>query len=396
VHFAKRYDNNYLIYSFEPNDFFPDFSVGSTNLLMEVGGIIWYSNNPQYIGDSYKNSLFKIHDGSVYISLRNRITEMQDTNIIISQNISLEAKIFLYSMFAMLILYAVFNQLVRKIRKDFKLLKSEQISLEDYINCSSAAMSKQDLNSFDTMDKLVPVYKWPMQDIENIEFQFEENKKYKLLIEKFVEKIFLLLDAEKISNKKLSHRLGQAINAISKISELNDTYTAGHQIKVQELACGIAKEMNLVDEDIENISMAATIHDIGKIYVPAEILNKPGKITRIEYKMIQSHALHGFDIANEIDFPQQILTMILQHHERIDGSGYPQGLFGDDIIIGSRIMAVADVVEAMCSHRPYRQALGIDAALHEIIRYKGLKYDTNAVDACVKLFRKKNFTWKSD
>jgi PAS domain S-box-containing protein/putative nucleotidyltransferase with HDIG domain len=189
-----------------------------------------------------------------------------------------------------------------------------------------------------------------------------------------------------ISNQKLSERLNQSVMAISKIGEMRDVYTAGHQKRVQQLACEIALHMGLSDEAIMNISYGALIHDIGKIYIASDILNKPGKISNLEYQILQTHAENSYEIVKEIDFPKEISTMIYQHHERIDGSGYPHGLSGDAIIIESRILAVADVVEAMTSHRPYRAALGIDAAIDEIQRLRGTKYDADVVDICVNLF----------
>ncbi len=198
-------------------------------------------------------------------------------------------------------------------------------------------------------------------------------------------------DSLKTSNKKLEHMLQQSINAISKIGELRDVYTAGHQKRVSMLACAIALELGLSDDDMLKIKFGALIHDIGKIYIPSDILNRPGQITNLEYQILQTHAEHSYDVVKEIDFPSQIPTMIYQHHERLDGRGYPQGLSGDQIILESRILAVADVVEAMTSHRPYRTALGIDAALKEIVEHKATKYDAEVVDVCIKLFREKGY-----
>lgn len=193
------------------------------------------------------------------------------------------------------------------------------------------------------------------------------------------------------SNQKLSIRLKQSLNAISRIGELRDVYTAGHQKKVAELSCAIASELGLSDETISNISNGALIHDIGKIYIASDILNKPGKITNLEYQIMQTHAEYGYEIVKEIDFPSPVIDMIHQHHERLDGSGYPQKLTGEQIILESRILAVADVVDAMTSHRPYRPALGIDVALEEISKYRGERYDCDVVDACTRLFREKGF-----
>ena len=189
-----------------------------------------------------------------------------------------------------------------------------------------------------------------------------------------------------ISNQKLYDRLNKSVIAISKIGEMRDVYTAGHQKRVQQLACKIAHQMGLSQEAIMNISYGALIHDIGKLYIASDIINKPGKISNLEYQILQTHAEQGYEIVKEIDFPEEIPAMIYQHHERLDGTGYPQGLSGDAIILESRILAVADVVEAMTSHRPYRAALGIDAAIDEIRRFKGTKYDADVVDICVDLF----------
>jgi len=195
------------------------------------------------------------------------------------------------------------------------------------------------------------------------------------------------------SNRSLSVMLQQSINTISKIGELRDLYTAGHQKKVAKLSCEIAREMGLSDEVINNISWGALVHDIGKINIASDILNKPGKITNLEYQVLQTHAEQSYEVLKDIDFPERIKTMVFQHHERLDGSGYPQKLVGDQIILESRILAVADVVEAMTSHRPYRPALGLDVALEEIVKFKDTKYDGVVVDACVKLFQEKGFVF---
>jgi PAS domain S-box-containing protein/putative nucleotidyltransferase with HDIG domain len=193
------------------------------------------------------------------------------------------------------------------------------------------------------------------------------------------------------NNKKLSFMLDQSIKTIAKIAELRDPYTAGHQRKVQKLACAIASKMGLDSEVIKNISYGSAIHDIGKIQIASEILSKPGRISEIEMKMIHSHVENGYNIVKEIDFPKEISIMIHQHHERLDGSGYPLGLKGDQIILESRILAVSDVVEAMTSHRPYRAALEIDVALDEIKTQSGIKYDPKVVEACVDLFKVDGF-----
>jgi len=178
--------------------------------------------------------------------------------------------------------------------------------------------------------------------------------------------------------------------------ELRDPYTSGHQERVANLAIAIAQEMKFDDVQIENLRMAAIIHDIGKIYVPSDILNKPGRLSDIEFGLIKTHSQYGYDIVKGMDFPCSVAQAILQHHERLDGSGYPNGLRGgEEILLEAKILAVADVVEAMASHRPYRPALGIDKALEEISKNKGRLYDPDVADACLKLFNSGKFEFKS-
>ncbi len=193
------------------------------------------------------------------------------------------------------------------------------------------------------------------------------------------------------ANETLHDTLMKTVSVISKIAEFRDPYTAGHQVKVQKLSIAIARKLNLPEDQIEIISMAAAIHDIGKINVPSDILNKPGKISQLEYQIIQSHAETGYDIAKETNIHNNLPIYIHQHHERLDGSGYPLGIKGDEIMLGSRIIGLADVVEAMTSHRPYRAALGLDVALREIESKKDTLYDALVVEACLTLFREEKF-----
>jgi PAS domain S-box-containing protein/putative nucleotidyltransferase with HDIG domain len=191
--------------------------------------------------------------------------------------------------------------------------------------------------------------------------------------------------------ERLRKTIDGIVQAMSLTVETRDPYTAGHQKRVAGLAVAIAEEMGLDSNQIAGIRMAGEIHDIGKIYVPSEILSKPGKITDAEFSIIKTHPLVGYEILKSIEFPWPIAQIVYQHHERMDGSGYPQGLSGDDLLIEARIMTVADVVEAMASDRPYRPALGIDVALDEIQKNSGLYYDPDAVDACNRLFTEKGY-----
>ena len=173
--------------------------------------------------------------------------------------------------------------------------------------------------------------------------------------------------------------------------ESRDLYTSGHQKRVSDLACAIATEMALSIDQIEAIYMAGILHDIGKITVPAEILSKPGRLSEHEFGLIKSHPQVAYDILKGIKFPWPLAQIVLQHHERMDGSGYPLGLAGENILLEARILAVADTVEAMASHRPYRAALGIEAALEIIGRNKKVLYDHRVVDACIRVFDEKGF-----
>ena len=195
----------------------------------------------------------------------------------------------------------------------------------------------------------------------------------------------------KESWEKQKRAMEGTVDALASTIETRDPYTAGHQRRVTKLAYAIAKEMNLPENQIAAVRMASSLHDIGKIYVPSEILSKPGKITEVEYNIIKTHAQVGYDILKSIDFPWPIAEIVLQHHERIDGSGYPIGLKGKDIQLEAKILAVADVIEAMATHRPYRAALTIEEALGEIRSNRGKLYDSNVVNTCLTIFKNKSF-----
>jgi len=190
----------------------------------------------------------------------------------------------------------------------------------------------------------------------------------------------------------LRKALGGTIRAIASVVETKDPYTAGHQRRVADIARAIAQEMKLPRERIDGLRMAGIIHDIGKVSVPSEILSSPRKLSSLEFSLIKTHAQSGHDIVREIEFPWPIARIIIEHHERMDGSGYPNALTGDQILPESRILAVADVVEAMATHRPYRPSLGLEAALDEITQNRGRLYDPEVVDACLRLFREKDYT----
>jgi HD-GYP domain-containing protein (c-di-GMP phosphodiesterase class II) len=200
--------------------------------------------------------------------------------------------------------------------------------------------------------------------------------------------------AHELGAEKLLRSLEATIQAIAGTVEMRDAYTAGHQRRVAELATAIARNMGLVQDQVHGVYLAAVVHDLGKIHIPAEILTRPGKLSAIEFELIKTHPEAGYEILKGVDFPWPIAQIVLQHHERLDGSGYPRGLKGDEILLETRIVMVTDVVEAMASHRPYRSALSIELALQELVTHTE-KYDANVVRCCLDLFREKGFTFKA-
>lgn len=192
---------------------------------------------------------------------------------------------------------------------------------------------------------------------------------------------------------KLRQTLDSTVHAMAVAVESRDPYTAGHQRRVTELAYAIAATMGLEPNRINGLRMASMIHDLGKISIPTEILTKPTKLTKIEFEIVKTHAEAGYEILKDIAFPWPIARIVWEHHEKIDGSGYPRHLKGDDLLTESKILTVADVVEAMASHRPYRPSLGLQDALEEITRNRGILYDADAVAACLTLFEEKRFSF---
>ncbi|MBF0356168.1 MAG: HD domain-containing protein [Alphaproteobacteria bacterium] len=195
------------------------------------------------------------------------------------------------------------------------------------------------------------------------------------------------------SGERLRRALMQTIQAVGLTIEKRDPYTAGHQQRVSELAVAIGRELDFEPERLEGLMLGSVIHDIGKIAIPSSFLNKPGKLTATEFALIKTHSAIGFDIIKDVEFTWPIAQMVRQHHERMDGSGYPDGLQGGDILLESRIICVADVIESMASNRPYRAALGIDVALAEVAKNKGRLYDSDVTEACMRLFKEGRFSF---
>ena len=200
----------------------------------------------------------------------------------------------------------------------------------------------------------------------------------------------------KQSYEKLRETMEGTFNALAAVTESRDPFTAGHQRRIIQLACAIGREMELDEDRIDGIRVAGTLHDIGKISVPVEILNKPGILSEMEMNLIKTHSQAGFEILSKIESPWPIDRIVQQHHERYNGSGYPDSLSGEEILLEARIIGVADVVEAISSRRPYRESKGIGQALKEISENRGILYDPDVVEVCLKLFSEKGFVFVED
>lgn len=223
----------------------------------------------------------------------------------------------------------------------------------------------------------------------------KENVVGKVVVLRDISELKKSEDALKKSLTQLRRTFDETVVALTAMSEKRDPYTSGHQQRVAELACRIAAKMKLSTEEINSIRIAGILHDVGKISIPAEILSKPTRLTDLEMNLMKTHSEAGYEILKGISFPWPVAQIVLQHHERMDGSGYPNGLSGDEILREARIIAVADVVEAMSSHRPYRAALGLPKAMAEIARGRGTSYDSEIVDACTHLIEEDNFSFET-
>ncbi len=235
-------------------------------------------------------------------------------------------------------------------------------------------------------EKVPPIYETIMVRKDGSNLNVELNAGISLYQGKKADQVFVRNITERKQAQTWRKVLEGSIEAIAMTLEMRDPYTAGHQQRVARLACAIAKEIKMPQLQIDGLRIAGLIHDLGKVTVPAEILSKPSKLTETEFSIIKNHPRVAYDILKKIDFPWPVADIVLQHHEYLDGSGYPQGLKGEDILLEARILTVADIVEAMASHRPYRPALGIDRALDEVKFGKGRKFDPAVVEACLKLF----------
>lgn len=253
---------------------------------------------------------------------------------------------------------------------------------------NSAASVLQYIELYSTVQKL-------NSKLQNKVDQLTSSKKrltiYKAKLEKLVKLRTLELGD---SNQRLGNTLSGVVDAMGKIVELRDPYTAGHQRRVSSIASALASGIGLTEDEVEGVRIAGLVHDIGKISIPTEILTKPAKLGPLELEMVRGHPGSGCEMLHSIDFPWPVSEMVLQHHERVNGSGYPRGLKGDQILPGSKCLAVADVVEAISSHRPYRPSLGVDAALSELEDNRGVLYDASVVDVCISLIKEPGFAAK--
>jgi putative two-component system response regulator len=273
-------------------------------------------------------------------------------------------------------------------------IKTDPESRVKGLDCGANAFLSKPIDQYELVSQLKVALR-----IKKAEDALRDERNF---MERMVEERTASLRAEITDRKRAEEQLQRTLYSLRKAVvttiqvmvsavETRDPYTAGHQTRSAHLALAIATEMGLPQEKTDGIRMAGSIHDIGKLSIPAEILSKPTKLTEIEFSLIKEHAKRGFEMLKDVESPWPLAEIVLQHHERMDGSGYPRNLKGDDILMESRILAVADVVESMASHRPYRAGLGIDVALEEIEKNKGILYDEAVVDTCLRLFLEKGF-----
>ncbi len=351
----------------------------------------------EFVFRSTPNAIFTIDSNRIVTSWNNKAEEI--TGYSFKEVIGQQCTVFsdtpckdMCVVFSDSVEKPIFNAECSVKRKDGKIIvisKNAEILKDEQGNTIGAIESFEDITGRKKEEQSF------QKSYQNLEMQIRErtaelSKMNEALLVEIMQRKKVQKNFED-GNEKLQRVLNETISALAFTVEKRDPYTAGHQERVTQLSEAIAIEMKLPPEQILGVKTAAMIHDIGKICVPAEILSKPSKLTTYEFNIIKAHPEVGYDILKEIEFPWPVSSIVVQHHERLDGSGYPGALKGDEILIESHILMVADVVEAMASHRPYRPALGIERALDEIIRGKGIVYDENVVDACIRLFMEQNF-----
>ena len=274
-------------------------------------------------------------------------------------------------------------------KTDLELISKSKIKDEDL-----EYLIRDDINVINGKKKiLVPEESLTLDDGKKIWFQTTKVPLDSPDVPEVLLGVHVDITALKNSFHRLQELMEEIVNGLVLAVEKRDPYTAGHQRRVSLLANAIAVKMGLEKNRADGLRIAAIVHDIGKINVPAEILSKPGKLSNAEFELIRIHPQAGFEILSTINFPWPVAEIVLQHHEKVDGSGYPNGLKGDEIYLEARIIAVADLVEAFVSHRPYRPALGIDYALKEINLQKGILFDKDVVEACLELFKNNEFSF---
>jgi HD-GYP domain-containing protein (c-di-GMP phosphodiesterase class II) len=291
------------------------------------------------------------------------------------------------------LLARTFNTMVDGLEKSYREMEGINRSLEEMMRTRSLEIEKE-VAERRRVEKELRLAKDELE--HRVEKRTEELSKVNEELSGRVMETRRAEDQLQTTLTRLEKALEGTVRAMSLTIEMRDLYTAGHQRRVSSLAVAIAEELHLPSEKIEGLRLAGVIHDIGKIAMPAELLTKPTRLTKTEFQLLKDHPRIGYDILKNIQFPWPVAHIILQHHERMDGSGYPDGLLGDAILMEARILAVADVVEALSSHRPYRPALGMEKALEEIRRGRGVRYDMRVVDACVKLFKDHRYSFKNE
>lgn len=319
--------------------------------------------------------------GTIHIGIENNLIDSRVRDMIF-QNIFILLLSVILSVFLLYILLAksITNPIARLVKK------VREISRE-----FNLVIRKSNEKGGDELQDFAVMFDKMAKELKEKTIKLEESN---IELQKDIEQREITEIRLKKSYQELTVTFEGSIKAIATAIESRDPYTAGHQQRVAQLACSIVKEMGMPDSKVKEVYFSAMSHDIGKVAVPTAILTKKDKLTEQEYDVIKSHPQVGYNILKEIEFPWPIATVVRQHHERLDGSGYPLGIKDEDILFESKVIAVADVVEAIVSARPYRKALGNDVAMEEISQFRGTKYDSKIVDVCLHLFKEKNFKFE--
>jgi len=388
VHYIRNTNGNYSMFTFDKDTIFPDFIDIDSVFLFSIDDIVWYSNDVNWLGDYAEYPIFYYKSGIVYLVTSQIIDVVPNAKITVFHDVgSYFSYFFIIFIIILLGLYGTYklNQYSIKSLSNLDddinslILKIKKINVDAHnanVNLSSSSELK--------INKTIK---------SSEQYYFKEYNDFNNILNSLINDIDLNLKLINIQNIELNNRLIQTMSVISKICEYRDYYTSGHQNNVHIISLAIAEELKLSDDDKSDIFYASLIFDSGKIYVPSDILNKPSRLNELEYSIIKKHVEYSCELLSNINFPENVSRIILQHHEHLDGSGYPNQLKEDSILLCSRILTVADVYDALRSHRTYRASYTFEESISILNNGIGTKYDQEVVDALIKVLPNLNITY---